>query len=177
MGTYVLNVATDDLKDNLEAGAGYQLGQGDLSFLETQAEHSYAQSTPQKAGYLGPLPELPVLGEQDFVFLPKVRNIPPKLKRRIEPSWSDKSVTVRKFVDDNLQCEKTNMLASQTFRVVKSEKMFNHIAANARKRGMIVNAAKNNLLVVSASKSYEARAHFYDSSNNLVESTDSMKAL
>ena len=42
---------------------------------------------------------------------------------------------------------------------------------------MLVNGKKTNLLVVSAAKSFDARAHFYGSSGECVESTSELKAL
>ena len=38
-------------------------------------------------------------------------------------------------------------------RVQNSENMFKHISNNAKKKGLVVNAKKTNLLVASASKS------------------------
>ena len=65
-------------------------------------------------------------------------------------------------------------------RVVRSEQMFNHIADMASKAGLVVNAAKTNLLVISAAKSYHARAHFYDRSSDTPTRVDcgpNLKAL
>ena len=121
------------------------------------------------------------------MLLPTTRNVPEKLRKRIEPKWRDKTLTVRKFVDDNLQTYKVHMQATQMYRegtktfknprVIKSERMFNHIADRAKEKGLLVNAAKTNLLVVSASKSYEACAHFYDSTNNRIDCQQNLKAL
>ena len=48
LGTYVFNVATDDLEDNIARPDDYHLSQGDLSFLETQPEEGRAHSTPER---------------------------------------------------------------------------------------------------------------------------------
>ena len=62
-------------------------------------------------------------------------------------------------------------------RVVRSEQMFNHIVRNAKDKGMIVNSWKTTLLAISAAKSYESRAHFYDLDKSRVDSTFSPEAL
>ena len=54
--------------------------------------------------------------------------------------------------------------------------MFQHISGQAVKKGLRVNTSKTNLLVISASKSYEARAHFHDNATR-IESQDELKAL
>ena len=113
--------------------------------------------------------------------------MPKKFKKRIEPTWRSKDIIVRKFVDDNIKVEKLDMMAQPSFeqyetvfknpRVFKSENMFKHITKKAKNAGLVVNAKKTNLLVMSASKSYEARAHFYDEDSQRVDSTDSLKTL
>ena len=90
-------------------------------------------------------------------------------------------------MDDNLQTDKVHMQSMNTYvegtrifknpRVIKSEQMFKHIANNAQKRDLVVNSAKTNLLVISASKSYDACAHFFDSDNNRVDCQENLKAL
>ena len=62
-------------------------------------------------------------------------------------------------------------------RALETEKMFRRISTNAKSKGLLVNAKKTNLLVVSASRSYEARAHIYDENNNRIDSTDPLKTL
>ena len=192
LGTYVFNIATDDLEDNvsyddLREENQYQLNEGDLSFLETEADVSTTQSTPQRPVPIAANIDLsPVETTQRFVFLPNARNVPPSLSHRIEPLWREKPISVRKFVDDNIQIQKVHMrkqlsysIDNKTFknpRVRKSERLFSHIARNARRKGLIVNSSKTNLLVISAAKSYEARAHFYDGRER-VDSTKTMKVL
>ena len=117
LGTYVFNVATDDFEDDFNVHNQYELAPGDLSFLETEAVDHRAHSTPEKQTTLPHMNSSPIpQQEQDFVFLPQARNIPAKLKKHIEPTWRDKPMTVRKFVDDNLQIEKKNMMACLTYR-------------------------------------------------------------
>ena len=196
LGTYVFNVATDNLEDGLDEQLeqDFQLTEGDLSFLETQSDETRAASTPNKAAPpniqttgMSPIPERNT--SDRFVILPNTKNVPEKLRKRIEPAWRNKQVTVRKFVDDNLQIDKVNMQRETTMmdtttgqafknpRVLRSERMFNHISRQASKQGLVVNAAKTNLLVVSASKSYNAQAHFYDQNNEKIDCVTELKAL
>ena len=189
LGTYVFNVATDDLEGGVvDEDTINENEEENLSYLETQADETIAHSTPDKNAPGVSLIESPIASHSDsFVILPNTKNVPHKLKKRIEPTWRNKPLSVRKFVDDNLQIDKVNMAIQRTFRqgnvvfknprVVNSERMFRHIACNAKKKGLIVNAAKTSLLTISASKSYEAMSHFYDNDRNVVESTDELKAL
>ena len=55
--------------------------------------------------------------------------------------------------------------------------MFRQISRNAGKKGLVLNSSKTNLFVISASKSYEARAHFYDGQGTRIDSTSELKAL
>ena len=193
LGTYVFNIATDDLEDGVgedhEENDEYELNDGDLAFLETYPDTNTATSTPIRT-CPHPLTNASPIGgggADQFVILEGTRNVPNKLTHRIEPTWRKRQLTVRKFVDDNLQLQKLNMKKQRTYmqnnvkfknpRVMRSEKMFKHIAGRAYRKGLRVNAAKTNLLVVSASNSYEARAHFYDDQNTRIDCQNTLKAL
>ena len=193
LGTYVFNIGTDMLEDELEAEdrVQYELNEGDLSFLELQPERSYAESTPRSVRFptdpdLSPIASQPA--EQDILILPTARNVPQTLRsRRIEPTWRPKPIDVKKFVDDNLQCEKLSYKHITTYhdengafknaRAGKSEAMFRHISLNAQNQGLRVNPQKTALMAVSGAVSYEARAHIYDQSNVRIDSTDTLKTL
>ena len=188
MGTYVFNIATDNLEDDLDQGEQQEPQPVDLTFLETAAREATAQSTPNKDATPQTSAFSPIEKQMnDFVILTTTRNVPAELRKRIEPRWREKPLTVRKFVDDNLQTDKVHMQMQETYqegnttfknpRVIRTEQMFNHIATRAKTKGLVVNAEKTNLLVVSASKSYEARAHFYDSNNQRINSQNNLKAL
>ena len=191
LGTYVFNVATDDLEDDLidttEEQDEYNIEEGDLAFLDTQELTGTLASTPNRPTQ-PPSSHLSPIGQRhDFVILSSTRNVPPQLSSRIEPTWRHRPMSVRKFVDDNVQIEKLHMKKQRTYvsgnihfknpRVVRSERMFKHIAARAHRKGLRVNGAKTNLLPISASNSYDARAHFYDAENTRIESTNELKAL
>ena len=101
-------MSTDDLEDGLDQQEEFQLAEGDLTFLETPATNTNTQSTPSRTMPTHTHPDMsPIQTTQpNFIILPKTRNVPPKLRKRIEPTWKEKPVSVRKFVDDNLQVEK-----------------------------------------------------------------------
>ena len=115
------------------------------------------------------------------------RNVPHGLTNRVEPSWRAREISVKKFVDDNLQNEKllmkdiptleNNQQATRNARAGKSEIMFNHISRNANKQGLLVNAQKTTILTVSAATSYIAKSHIYDHSMTRIDCTDTLKTL
>ena len=194
LGTYVFNVATDELEEAADlvhdtARENYELNEDDLAFLETETSRQNAHSTPiRDQATLSPPAVSPVHNDSlNFVVLNTVRNVPPNLTNRIEPSWRSKPVNVRKFVDDNLQTEKLSMRNQQTYfkdgilfknpRVARSEHVFRHIISQTEKKGLLVNAGKTTLLAVSAAKSYETRAHIYDDQNQRVDNSGTLKAL
>ena len=195
LGTYMFNVGTDSLEQGIDIQQNvntYQLSQGDLSFLEMQPDRNYAESTPERIRFpTADLDDSPIAGDpthQLVHFLPTARNIPPNLNsRRIEPAWRDRPVTVRKFVDDNLQAEKLSMKEVNQYqlhgctyrnvRAVKSEMMFRHISAKAEQQGLKVNSDKTTLLSVSGAISYQARSHIYDINNTRIDCSEKLKAL
>lgn len=101
--------------------------------------------------------------------------------------WIPKHVLFFKYVDDNLSCEKMNLGSTIiTLRDGKPIKMkqaiplqnsFRCITANARKKGMVVNTLKTNLLCVSDALQYKAVAFIVDEEGNRIESTDEMRVL
>ena len=180
----------DDLKDEFDHDTEeeiYELEPGDLAFLDAQEVHGEATSTPTRNTSPPSVNVSPICERPEIVILNTARNVPPELTSRIEPTWRCKPIKVRKFVDDNVQIEKLHMKKQNTYilnnvhfkklRVVKSERMFRHIASRANKKGLRVNAAKTNLLLISASNSYEARAHLYDAENVRVDCSKELKAL
>ena len=62
-------------------------------------------------------------------------------------------------------------------RLLGSEGLFRHIASNAQKKGLVVNGKKTTLLIISAARSYESRAHIYDQQDQRVDSVPNMKVL
>ena len=176
LGTYIFNMGTNELEDGAEdphedPPLTYELDEGDLLFLELGPEEGVAQSTPIRSAQSGSPGVSPIrhAPRGSFVILPNARNIPHHLSTRIEQTWRPKNITVKKFVDDNLQNEKLYMKNVPTIkfnddfvrnaRAGKSEHMFKHISDRARRKGLLVNTAKTALLTVSGAVSYTARSH------------------
>lgn len=92
-----------------------------------------------------------------------------------------------KFVDDNLQAEKLQLKSSLMYdeqgqlfknaRAVQSERLFNFISSQAKLQGLQVNSKKTALLTISGARSYEARAHIYDTERNRIDSGKKLKIL
>ena len=168
----------------------YEINEGDLAFLEQAPQTVQAQSTPVRR-HLAPMSQLsPIIRPHttpDFVLLPTTRNVPPGLSNRVEPTWRPKPISVKKFVDDNLQNEKLFMKkiplmidgpdVYKNARAGQSEAMFNHIGRRAKNQGLKVNTQKTTVLAISNAVSYEARAHLYDEQGARIDSTSSLKAL
>ena len=119
--------------------------------------------------------------------LPRVVNALEHASNRIEPAWRDKTVTVRKYVDDNQEVEKLYMKNKPTLiehgqpvkyaRGVQSEAMFRHISTRAEKQGLLVNTKKTAVLAISGARSYKANVYIGDHQGNRIESQDKLKTL
>ena len=192
LGTYIFNIGTDDLEQGLEHEPlqnTYELNEGDLSFLETLPQTTYAESTP-KAIRFPTYPDITPIhnrSTQRIQLLPTARNIPPSITNRIEPTWRPKPIAVKKFVDDNLQIEKLSMryvpgteVGDEVFRFARagaSERTFRHIASNAQAQGLKINTNKTTILTTSAATSYQARSHIYDNDNQRIDCVPTLKTL
>ena len=91
---------------------------------------------------------------------------------------------VSKYVDDIIQNEKINYDTVTTDGAsvkdklaVRSGNLFRCIAFQAGSIGMVVHGGKTLLMVISETKSYVPRAHFYDLQGNKVEIQSQMKIL
>ena len=154
LGTYIFNVGTDTLEEEFEHDIRteeYELNEGDLSFLESLPPQTYAQSTPLRRTTAAAIPLSPITRSDIPIrieFLPTARNVPARTTR-IEPTWRPKPLSVKKFVDDNLQNEKLYIkkvplmiegpMVYKNARAGQSEAMFNHIGKRAKERGLRVN--------------------------------------
>ena len=193
LGTYMFNIGTDTLEDELEQNLDrrtFQLNEGDLSFLELAPTESNAHSTPNRET-VTPNFNISLLQSQveraEFVILPNVKNIPAGLASRIKPTWRPRPVTVNKFVDDNHSSEKLSMKdsnilenESEFFKNVReggSERMFNHITSRTQSKGLKVHSEKTTLLAMSSATSYRTKTHFYDHENQRIDCAPTLKAL
>ena len=102
--------------------------------------------------------------------------------RKITP-WVSKLIQALKYVDDNILNEKLNFQTAVDLgrnrklkHAVRTQNAFRRIVKEAISRGMKVNAAKTNLMVVSDG-TYEALASIVDEDGNVLKSSKEMKIL
>ena len=166
LGVFLFNVTTDDLEDDF---VNYD------------------------RGMLGLPPIHPEVDQRQFVLNENVRNVPfdwvnPPVESKVGTQvLVPKPVIVRKYVDDNLLCEKVNFgstpITDSPGGPIKerlapgSQNAFRSIVFNAEKKKMVVNADKTNMICVSDSLNYTPRAFFTDSQGERVESGERMKVL
>ena len=99
------------------------------------------------------------------------------------PSWVTELLEVYKYVDDNVILEKLNFDSVPTdgysFRnkhAIRTENLFLSIVFQALSRGMKVNGAKTNALLISEVKNFIPKA-FIDVEGDRIETGNSMKIL
>ena len=91
---------------------------------------------------------------------------------------------VLKYVDDGVSIDKLNFETATRVgtrgrlkHAVKSQNLFRHVVGEAKKKGMVVNTGKTQLLLIDDSMSYDAEAYIEDEEGNELTSGDSMKML
>ena len=166
LGVFLFNVTTEDLEEGFE-----KFERARLSIADP-----------------------PVSPDPEFVIMPNVVNVPrrlimPPLETRVGTQvLVQKPVTIRKYVDDNVSCEKLNFgnvlvtLNDRGERVkirqaISSQNAFISITSNAIAKGMLVNEDKTNLLCVSDSINFKTLAFIEDSNGNKIECGTDMKIL
>ena len=136
------------------------------------------------------------LTEQHIKFHPNVVNVPTSPAIIITPPREEKvgtqvltkkPVLIVKYADDNLSVEKINFGNVQAATInnklvesklaIPSQNAFRSITTNAKKKGMLVNADKANMVCISDSLSYTPTTYFYDSNDNKIECGHEMKVL
>ena len=98
-------------------------------------------------------------------------------------AWVSRAIQALKYVDDNILNEKLNFQTAVDIggnrklkHAIRTQNAFRRIVQEAISRGMKVNAAKTNLMVVSDG-TYEALASIVDVDGNVLKSTSEMKIL
>lgn len=136
------------------------------------------------------------LSDQHIEFHPNVVNVPTSPAIIITPPreekvgtqvLTEKPVMIVKYVDDNMSVEKINFGTVQAVLInnkfiksklaIPSQNAFRSITTNAKKKGMLVNADKTNMVCISDSLSYTPITYFYDSDDNKIECGQDMKVL
>ena len=212
LGVFLFNATINDLEDNYIAP---QAAPNVESSPEDAAGPGMAASTPTSAGRptvggstsdedIEEVSGSDMAGSDSFDFLPEVREakrrllyhssddeeIPHESNTVTQMKWRVTPISLLKYVDDNVSCEKINMDSADRLVVdgkehrdkqaVQSQNLFRTVLRAANFKGMKVNHDKTKLIVVSDSLSYVPRAHFYDSTGDRLASIpgdDSFKCL
>ena len=135
----------------------------------------------------------------EVVFEPGTRNLPPieysdegfvtppKETKVGTQVLSEKEIIIAKYIDDNITVEKLNYGNTPVSQIggknvkrrvaVRTQNAVRSITKRARDKGMVVNASKTQMLVISDSLSYTPAAYMEGRDGEMIESTDSMKVL
>ena len=118
---------------------------------------------------------------------PAVLVTPPREEKVRTQVLLEKPVKIQKYVDDNLSIEKVNFgnvapslsngVWVKTKQAVPSKNTFRSVTTNAKKKGMVVNADKTNMICVSDALSYTPASFIIDSESNRIDCRESMKVL
>ena len=154
LGSFLFNAGINDLDEGYHDTTIIQPDK-----IETAPSSMSAKSTPQRPSRNPFLraPESPISGSLEFKILPQVRNVPKSL--RIMPKWHEERIKISKYIDDGLFIEKVNFhplpplemegKKYKEFHATRSECLFEHVAARARNKGMVVNDAKTAVLCIA----------------------------
>ena len=100
------------------------------------------------------------------------------------PPWKSEPIQVLKYVDDNIINEKINFdpvptdgHSCRTKQALRTQNLFNRIIHQAESKGMRVNAAKTQSMLISETKSYIPRAFFRDTHGTQINTIQTMKIL
>ena len=131
-------------------------------------------------------PPTDVLGPNPEAFPPPLPNLPPVTRRDHKhlPPFMEDPLQILKYIDDNVINERINFDKIQTdgfsirdYHATRTQNAFCNIKTRAEHCGMLVNDLKTHLLLISETKSYVPKAHFFDSNGDRIESRESMKML
>ena len=109
--------------------------------------------------------------------------VPEEPNPRTSAKWKKSRPLALKYVDDGMTLEALNfetvgaVSGKNRKHAVQSQNVFRSVVSKARSRGMKVNTAKTNLMVVSDSLGSEKTAFVVDGDGNELESTKKMKIL
>jgi hypothetical protein len=150
-------------------------------------------STPERVtavDYQAELPLSPVEGpgRQFIEFLPSVVNPPAWVRTPKDPTWVEKDLVTRTYIDDGITIEKLNMKAQPLLQkdgkqfknplAEKTQARLNTVKRRAAERGMKVNEKKTEIACVSSALGYTAKAHMEISNEGgTITSTQSLKIL
>ena len=171
LGCYLFNIGVDDLED----GQGTPPPAQEEAHQETlgRTDDFPAASTPVRVRQNEELTESPIARQnlsasrQAFDLLPRVANVPPWLRKPKDPRFIDTPLKSYKYVDDNVNTSQVNMKKARlltegdvTFKEIvdlRTQGHLEHVAMNAERKGMAINAGKTGLMIVSAATSFQAK--------------------
>ena len=206
LGVRLFNTTTDDLEDEFLRSERLRLGLQDADPVDNDAvqpENANAgptsQSTPEKSEFMPRLTLSPVqpVPEGAEVRRPRVKLTevpqpvlvdPPAETRTGTQVLTSKMVRIFKYIDDNVSVEKMNLgnvniTVSVDGKKIKrkhalpTQNAFRSVTSKAKEKGMVVNAAKTNLLCVSDALNYRPEAFIEDEEGNVINCVQSMKIL
>ena len=188
LGCYLFNMGVDNLEDNF-VQTDLPLVNSDTETLNRRDDFP-AVSTPRRVGRsIQSIPCSPIQPDpasSPVEFLPRVANIPPWILKPKDPTFKEKPIETRKFVDDGVNMNKVNMRGARLLEEngryfkgvtdLKTEGLLNHIALRAEQKGMCINKSKTGLMCISAATSFYTKIQV-NVQGEIVTGTDSMKIL
>ena len=159
LGCYLFNIGIDDLKEGFDGSEQEQEDAHKKTLCSTADFPAASRKQPDTT--LSPVANR----RQSFELLPRVANAPPPwvLKPK-DPRLKDRGLRSYKFVDDSVNTSPVNMRSallledcSGPFKKVvdiRMESLLCHVAVNATRKGMKINAKKTSLMCVSAATSF-----------------------
>ena len=159
LGCYLFNIGVDDLEEGFDGGEQEQ-EEAHKETLCNTADFP-AASTPKRVRNLPEATLSPIASrKQSFELLPRVANIPPWVLKPKDPRLKDRGLRSYKFVDNSVITSPVNMRSALLledgdgpFKKIEDKRMeslLSHVAGNAVRKGMKINAKKTNLMCVSA---------------------------
>ena len=137
----------------------------------------------------------------DFVFLDRARNVrraidldpdltvlrdqtlPPEPNPVTSATWRPRPTSKHKYIDDGLMDTKLNMETvaelngERDKHALDCQNLFRRVIRNAELIGMKANREKTNLLCISDSLTFKAKAHIFTTEGARIQSKDNLKLL
>ena len=170
LGCYLFNVGVDDLEDEfVDEQQTPEQEEAHTEVLHRRNDFP-AASTPMRVGSRPSTAESPIMATTpppSIELLPRVANAPHWIPKPKDPAFHCGKIKSYKFVDDGVNTNKVNMKRAQLledgtvhFKEIidlRSQRLLEHVSRRAEDKGMLINASKTGLMLVSASTSFEAR--------------------
>ena len=188
LGCYLFNIGIDDLEDGFDQSEPSPIQAEAHDETQVRSDDFPAMSTPSRVGAADIPTESPIAARETvrFSLLPGVANVPHWIQKPKDPIFNEGSIKTLKYVDDEINCNKVNMRKARLliedgvfFKEIvdlRTQRLLQHIADCAENRGMVINAKKTGLMLVSAATSFEARVRV-QLGNETIKGSDHLKIL